>query len=1143
MRVIRLFFAGILAAMLLPAQNVSSTVKGTVHDQSGAAIPGARCVLTNTATGLKSTVDTAADGSFIFLDVLAGTYQLSVEAPGFKVYELRGIVVTSSEFHPLKDIVLAVGQTTESITVAEKAPPVQTSSGERSDTVTGTQLSDIAVKGRDFLSYMQTLPGVIDTSALSRDAPGRNTMGSLHINGSRPTEALMMIDGTPSMDAGNSSNPEQSTMDSIAEVKVLTSAYQAEYGRNGGGLVSVITKSGSEQFHGSAYEYYRNEELNANGFFNNAKGIARQPYRYRITGYSLGGPLLIPKVPQIRHKLYFFFANELLGSKIVFAPKTVNTPTALERQGDFSQSHNTNGTIITVKDPLTGKPFPGNQVPLSRINPLGRSILNFYPLPNYVDPRPAYLYSDNYLSTFSGSWPRNQEVGRVDYNLSSKTQLFVRIMNDTSSEISPWGAWVNGSVNYDLTPVDWERPAHMYTGHLTQTISPTLVDEVMFAKDYNLVAISPVDASVLQRSKMGNPPQLFVNGIASENWIPSIAFGGTPVNPINSSLANSLPEALPDDGYIFTNNISKVWGKHQIKAGIYLERNRKIQPAGVPYRGAYNFGVNANNPINSGDGFANTLLGNFDTYQEANNWPIGNYVFWNAEWFIQDNWHVSSRLTLDYGLRFYHLPPTIDRDHFVAAMNPGLYNPAQAPLLYQPAMNGGKRVAQDPLSGAFAPASYIGLFVPGVGNPANGSFVGGVNGPGGLITQPFLAYGPRFGFAYDLFGNGRTAIRGGFGMFSDRVQGNEIYNTSANPPVTYTPTQFYGNVNNFTQSTGVLGPGNLTEWYGNQPLPEIMNFNLGVQHQIGSWVADVSYVGMLSRHLLLDQNINAIPLYGRFNPANFDPTTNGKPLADNFLRPYMGYGNITAEQFAATANFNSLQASITRRLASGLMASAAYTYSKALGVASGDGTTMSPYLPWRERNYGPLNYDRTQTLVFSYVYQVPAFGKRMGWKPASWIFDNWEVSGITTFQTGAPFTPGFSTQPNVDISGSTEAARIDVVGNPKLSSGKNFYNEFNTAAFVEPALQTLGNAGVDVLYGPGTNNWDLSVTKRFHIFSESRVLSFRGEFYNAFNHTQFSSWNSGYQFNLAGQQINPAVGEANGARPPREIQISARFDF
>ena len=1141
------FLLAFVLASALSAQNISSTVKGTVHDASGGVIPGAECTLTNQATNLKAVVNTAADGSFVFLDVLAGTYQLSVKSAGFKTLNLRDIEVTSSEFRALNDLTLSVGEATESVTVAETAPPVQTVSGERSDLVGATALSEIAVKGRDFLSYMQTLPGVIDTSYQSRDASGRNEMSGIHMNGSRDTAALMLIDGTPVMDSGNNNIPEESTMDSIEEVKILTNAYQAEYGRNGGGTVSVITKSGSQNFHGTAYEYYRNEELNANTFFNNTTGTPKGPYRYRITGYTVGGPVWIPKLPSLRHKL-FFFGHEMLGSKVLFSPEYITMPTALERTGDFSQSYNNAGQLITVKDPNNSlAAFPGNKIPQSEFNALGLDILKFYPLPNFSDPRAGYKYSDNYQATYSGSWPRTQEVGRMDYNLSSKTQLYFRVMNDTSLENSGWGNWVNGSVNYDLTPVAWNRPAHMYGGHLTETFTPTMVDEFMVQKTYNSVIINPVDPSVLARSLMGNPGEVFPHNLGNANWIPAVSFGGTPSNTVNSSLSNSLPEGLPCDAYIVTNNLSKVWGKHQIKVGIYAERNRKIQPGATNYRGNFSFAVDANNTLyNSGDGFANALLGYFDTYTESQFNPVGNYMFWNVEWFAQDNWRVTSKFTLDFGLRFTHMPPTIDRNHNVAAMDPSLYSYANAPVLYRPALNGTARVAQNPLTGAFAPVSYIGLFVPNAGNPADGSFVAGENGnPPGLITTNYLEYGPRFGFAYDVFGNGKTAVRGGFGMFTDRVQGNEIYNTSGNPPVNYSPVQYYGNLSNYTQSAGLIGPSSPTEWFGHQKMPEIMNFNLGMQQQIGGWVADVSYVGMLSRHLLQTLNINPIPLYGHFNAAYRDPTTASSPLPDNFLRPYIGYGNITEEMFGGSTNFNSFQASMRRRLTKGLQVSASYTFSKALGTSGTDGDAISPYLPARERNYGPLAFDRRQSVVISYVYLLPNAGTKLNVRPAKWALDNWELSGVTTFQSGAPVTPGFSTQPSTDISGSTESARINIVGNPTLSKGdQTFYREFNTAAFALPAVGTLGNGGVDYLYGPGVNNWDLSVTKRFKVFSEARSLSFRGEFYNAFNHTQFSGWNTTATFSPTGQLLsNTPFGQANGARLPRYVELSARFVF
>jgi hypothetical protein len=323
-----------------------------------------------------------------------------------------------------------------------------------------------------------------------------------------------------------------------------------------------------------------------------------------------------------------------------------------------------------------------------------------------------------------------------------------------------------------------------------------------------------------------------------------------------------------------------------------------------------------------------------------------------------------------------------------------------------------------------------------------------------------------------------------------------------------------------------------------------MNFNLGIQQQIGPWVADVSYVGMLARHLLMTQNINPIPLYAHFNPANRDTTTASSPLPDNFLRPYTGYSTITTEQFGASTNYNSFQAAVRRRMVKGLQIGASYTLSKALGVSSTDGDGVSSYFNDRLWNYGPLSYDRRQSFVLSYVYELPRFGTWMGVRPAEWAFDHWELSGVTTFQTGSPFTPGFSTQPSVDISGSSDGARIVVTGNPNLSSGqRTFSREFNTSVFALPAVGTMGDAGQNIMYGPGINNWDLSVTKRFAVLSEKRTVSFRGEFYNAFNHTQFSGWNTSAVFNAQGQQISPTFGQANGARLPRYVQISARFVF
>jgi hypothetical protein len=302
-------------------------------------VPGAACTLTNSSTAVTSTATSAHDGSFQFLDVLAGTYVLTIHAPGFKAYRLNDLTVMSSEFHTVGSVTLEVGRASESVEVAEKAPPVQLSSGERSDLVSGSELNDIAVKGRDFVSYLSTLTGIVDTNSTSRDAFQRNAMAGIHINGGRDSQTLMVLDGMPIIDAGNNGTSQEPNMDSIAEVRVLTSNYQAEYGRNGGGTVTVISKSGSRNFHGSAYDYYRNEELNANNFFNNATNTPRPPYRYRMTGYSIGGPVLIPwNKRALKDKLFFFFSQELVGSQVSYAPKFVTTPSALEPKGTFRRA-------------------------------------------------------------------------------------------------------------------------------------------------------------------------------------------------------------------------------------------------------------------------------------------------------------------------------------------------------------------------------------------------------------------------------------------------------------------------------------------------------------------------------------------------------------------------------------------------------------------------------------------------------------------------------------------------------------------------------------------------------------------------------------------------------------------------------------
>jgi hypothetical protein len=1118
-------------------------------DPTGAAVPNAKGTLTDQAKGGERTFTTDSDGSFVIPNVAPGTYTLTMQSGGFKTLHVRDLILTAGEVRSVGRLTMEVGGVVENITVEAQITPVQVASAERSGLVTGQQLNDIAVRGRDFASYLATVPGVVDMNSQGREAMARNALGGIHINGGRETSVLMMVDGMPSMDAGNNGVPDEPNMDAIAEVKIMTSNYQAEYGRNGGGLVTVVTKSGSKDFHGSAYDYYRHESLNANNFFNNRTGTARAPYRYRITGYSIGGPVLLPKVNFNRNKdkLFFFFSQELVGSKNNWAPVFINVPTQLERSGDYSKSFDVNGALISVKDPTTGKPFPGNVIPKDRFNKLGQAMLNFLPSPNYTDPDPAYVYRRNYRTIPSGGWPRRQEVMRFDYNVTPSFQVFYRLLQDfnqlqlqTSS-----GGWPAGSVNYLLTPIMWDRPARAQAVHATNVITSSLVNEVTFTRSFNNVITYPTNPEVLDRSLMGNPPQWFKDEAASSQWIPGLTFGNIPVNTANTSLEARLPGALPDPGYTVTENLSKVLGSHNIKAGVYVEYNNKHQAASNNVRGSYNFGRDTNNPLDSGHGYANALLGNFQSYGEANNQPEGDYVFWDVEWYVQDNWRVTRKLTLDYGLRLYHMPPTNDNGGALATFIPGLWDPSKAPVLYAPARDAnGKRVAKDPRTGTLAATPLIGLFVPNSGDFANGSRLAGNGLPLSLYSSPWLGWGPRFGFAYDVFGNGKTAIRGGFGLFKDKVTGNTTYDMAGNPPATYNSTLYYGTLDTMAQTSGVIGPSGITVISGKQPLPTIMNYSFSIQHQLKDTVLDIGYVGSLGRHLSVQRNINAIPMYSRFDPKNADPTQTNTPLQDNFFRPYVGYGNINQREFTGTSNYHSLQVSANRRFARRMQFGAAYTWSKSLAASSGDNGGMSSYFPTRSWNYGPTNYDQPHTLVLNYTFDLPNVGKATGFRPAGWVLDNWQVSGITSFLSGNPFTPGISTVDGQDITGSTDGARVTVIGDPRLDkSQKTFNRTFNTDVFRRTPQGSFGNAGVNIIYGPGINNWDLAVSKRFPLFSERRVLQFRGEFFNAWNHTQFSGVNSTARFEKNGVQTDPNFGAYTGAFKPRNIQLSLRLTF
>lgn len=416
-------------------------------------------------------------------------------------------------------------------------------------------------------------------------------------------------------------------------IKILTSNYQAEYGRNGGGVITVITKSGSRDFHGSAYDFYRHESLNANSFFRNRTNTPKPPYRYRITGYTLGGPVYIPKVfNTAKDKLFFFWSQEYVGMKKDYGTRYVNMPAALERAGDFSQSYDSSGKLIQIYDPLTGKPFPGNVIPKDRINPLGSAILNFFPLPNYVDPDPRNLYTRNYRSAYSGAYPKREDLIRIDANPFPSLQVYWRYVQDKDEQQVPYGLWVNGHINYFLTPIVFGQPGNGHVVHVNKMLSPSLINEFIFGKSHNNLYFYPKDPSAVDRSKVGNPAQWFadqgtgVNYLKSVNYMPNLVFGGQPASVVNVRFGN-IPYENFNDIYSFVDNISKVINGHTPKAGVYIGHTRKYQVGGLNNRGEFNFSTNADNPFDSKDSYANALLGVINSYSEGTARVNGDWYF------------------------------------------------------------------------------------------------------------------------------------------------------------------------------------------------------------------------------------------------------------------------------------------------------------------------------------------------------------------------------------------------------------------------------------------------------------------------------------------------------------------------------------
>jgi hypothetical protein len=1159
------------AATRADAQGLTAHLSGVVTDTGGGVMPGATVTIKNVGTNLVKETVTGADGAFVFPDLLAGTFDLTVNVQGFKSYEQKGIVIGATDRVALRTIALEVGALEETVSVVSEATLVQTNNGARSALITRENLEDISLKGRDFAGMLKILPGVIDTN-FAREAPGWGGMQNLSINGRGSFN--FSYDGVTNKDTGsNSGNYAAPALDSIAEVRVQASNFQAEYGRSSGATISVVTRSGTKDFHGTAAFYKRDDDWNGNEFSRRqqcaANGTQCDPplYTFDNTAWTLGGPVLIPgtQFNKGRNKLFFFWSQDILSRTDPGGLNQRRMPTALERTGDFSQTFDGQNRLIFIRNPtlsgtcnsVTGGPacFSDNKIPASMINPTAQALLNLFPLPNAADPTNQY----NYTFQTVQDWPRNDQVLRMDWTVGPDTTFYGRLQfgyEKRSGGVSFLGSTGAG---WPQQPSKYEIDTVSYVNTLLHTFNPTTFAEFTVGVNWSHQYTSALDQAAIDnndRTKvLPGLPQYFPSA-NPDNLMPQASFvGGLPTpntgNPTYGAF--NVESRWPFFGYNelwnFSGNLTKIKGAHTIKTGLFVEHTTRPAQRSSQFNGNLSFNTDNQAPLNTNIGFANALIGAVTQYSESDGHPSAHGQFVNTEFYVQDNWRVNRKWTIDAGVRFYYITPTQSEGDEVAAFNANVWSASQAPRLYQPVSIAGARRAQDPAGGVPLPAVYIGRLVPGSGN-----FINGMEVFDGTPQQksPFKV-APRVGFAWDVMGDGKTAVRGGWGVFYDRYSDDNVLDLIELPPVLNTYNLFYTTLPELLSSPLTATPTGV-RWIDEFKPPVVYNWSLGVQREIGfQLVADVAYVGNAARDQRVDNGaINGRPYGYAYQPSSLDPTvvTGGQaqPLPDDLLRPYQGYGSITQRTFDGYGDYHALQVSMNRRrTADGLSFGVSYTYASSKNLQA-----IDPFVADnRARNY-TLNGNRPHNFVVNYSYEVPNLSQKWNNIFVKALADNWQVSGITSILSGTKqgFSYSYTGVPTGVLSGTGAinggASRPDIVCDPNISRGdRSFDVQFDTSCIRPPSdPNRLGNAIGDEYQGPGFMNWDFSFFKVVPM-GGMRRLQFRVELYNAFNTDQWTATDTSAIFNyVTGAQTDTAFGKLTGATlSARRIQLGVRFQF
>lgn len=1156
---IRLFaMALVLLGTVTPvsAQTNFGRISGTVSDAAGAAVPGAMVTVSDPSTNFSRNVTTDDSGGYTVTNLAVGNYVLTVEKEGFKK-AIRTQNTISSDSRLTVDVVMDAGLISEVVEVTQSSgETVNTTSGEVGKVIDNQQVDNLALNGRNYYQLLTLIPGAVITQ---EDALDTNlATNTININGNRGVSNNLTVDGGNNLNAGsNASQINNIGVDFIQEVKLQTSNFSAEYGRNSGAQINVTTKRGTNDFHGSVFEFLRNDAMDARSFF----APTRPLLRYHNYGYSLGGPLPFFNFgdgdggffKSGKDKLFFFVGQEWKTIHRQAAVATRTLPTLDELNGDFRRRLrgfdgtagtsddgvlrdpalvgactapvvNSSGVITTPANRTScfggNNPAAWNVIPAARITTDGLALANVYR--QMIDISSSFTnFPGGSNTTFQPDSPANfrQELFRLDYVFDSKHTVYGRYVHDKNENLDPFGTFTISQL--PTIQHARNRPGNgLQVGYLWN-VSPNLINDVKVNFSWTDQIIPPANELWARDTYGFGFTQLFPDGGTYENSIPDISTLSGGYSTF-AGAARSLV-ALAHDS-TFTDTLTWVKNNHTVKFGFQYNFSKVRQNGRSTYAGSLEF--NVNRALSTTQVMGDLLLGNFRRYSEFAFDPVGKFRFEQYEAFVADSWKVTGKLSLELGVRYQYGTPFYTRGNNIANFDPALYDPARAVSV----TTGG--VVTIP-AGA---NRFNGLIRAGDGVPEAEQYYVPTWNSANVLAVPTGAprglydasheFMPRVGFAYSPFDNNRTAIRGGFGMYVDRIEGNIIFPLISNPPFVNSAGYENGNLANIRGgSPSALSIfGTIAAIDPELKTPRTMNFSLGIQHEFaGGIFVEANAIGNLGRHLTRNPDINAIPFGLADNPTQ---------------RPFKGYGVISQRKSDSTSNYYAGQFYAAKRKGD-LLATASYTWSKVLTDASNFNDNPEDAFN-RNFNYGPAVFDRRHVFIATYTYAPRWFRSSNSFVKA--VFDGFEVSGITRLQSGRFWT----ITGNTTVGGNRRADLI--VGNEiYLREDRQWLNNDPgtppspnpcaitiKGAFATAPCDRRGTSGVSIVEGPGLVAWDFSVRKRIR-FGEKMNLRLQADLFNAFNRANFTT----LQVNVSAADF----GVLTASGPGRSIQLGAKFQF